>query len=205
MSDLPASISRSRGRAARRPAERGPGLDRGEGRAARRAVSDRRTTDRGGELRPPEGDPADGGRRRGLGSRSPATTTSATPRWCPTCVARSGRSAPASARSRSSCRRPTPTTARTSTAAPTSRSTRSRSWSTLAHGMDATRAGDRRDRVGLSVRGRRTDRAGGGGRRPRDPRRRRRDLVRRHDGHGDAGPGDPADRRAAVRPPGRRH
>ena len=48
---------------------------------------------RGGVVRAPEGDPADGRRRRGVGRDHAATRTSATRRWCRTCAAPSGRSA----------------------------------------------------------------------------------------------------------------
>ena len=111
----------------------------GQGGADRRAVARPASAHRGGVVRAPEGDPADGRRRRGVGRasrRNPDVRYSA---LVPNLRGRaSARWTPASPRSRSSSRRRTRTTARTSTAPPRSRSTTSPRSSTSRTAAGAT-------------------------------------------------------------------
>ena len=126
MSDLPAAISlREVGprdglqNEAPVPTEAKVELDR-------RAVAHRRAAHRSGQLRAPQGDPADGRRRRGVEAASPATTTSRYSALVPNLRgAQRALDAGCHARSRSWSARVTRTTARTSTAPPRSRSTTS--------------------------------------------------------------------------------
>ena len=188
----------ARGRTARRPAERGPGADRGQGRADRRAVADRRVADRGGLVRAPEGDPADGRRGRGVvGDRAQPGRALLGPGAQP-----ARRAAGAGRRlHRDRGRRlglATRTTARTSTARPRSRSTTSPASSTWRTRRGATCQVIVSTAWGCPYEGevpvervRRRWRAGRSATAPTA-------LVRRHDRHGDADPGHAAGRRDAV-------
>ena len=102
---------------ARRAAERGRrSRPTAKVAAARRAVRHRRAPDRGGLLRAPEGDPADGRRRRGVGGAPRSARACATRALVPNSRgAAAGARRRVHARSRWSCRPATPTTAATST------------------------------------------------------------------------------------------
>ena len=162
-----------------------------QGGAGRRAVADRRRADRGRVVRAPQGDPVDGRRRRGLGRGAAQPGRALLGAGAEPARAPSGRWRPGSTRSRSSCRRRTPTTARTSTGRPRSRSTTSPRSSTWRTAAGATVPGHRLDGLGLPLRGRRAGRAGALRRRPGAGRRRRHPVVRRHHRHGDADAGSP--------------
>ncbi len=168
-------------------------------RAGRRAVRHGRTADRGGVVRAPEGGPADGRRRRGVGGRTRGTRGP---------VLRAGTQ-----------RARRPARARRRVHRDRGRGLGQRHAQPPQHqpldgrvaGRDrrADRAGarrrrdgrgDRGDQLRLPVRGGRRPEAGCRDRRAGDRRRRRPGRVRGHHGHGHPAPGRRAARRGAPGP-----
>ena len=145
----------------------------------------RRRPHRGGQLRAPEGDPADGRRRRGVGGaprRHPDVRYSA---LVPN--SRGAQRALAAGFTRDRGGRlglATPTTARNVNRSTDESLDDIAALIALLHDGRRHRRGDRRDQLRLPVRGRRRPGAGGGDRRPGGRRRRRPGRVRRHHRHG---------------------